>query len=158
MSRMLDYYDQDGTIPEGLWYGALVRTLNGQRGQRLLREVEAALLALPTPELIEGHFLTPEGAVCAVGALALYRGQRAGATREEVIRGWLCPQGEDIPQADDYLDSEAGTVEAGEALGLSRRLAYELAWVNDELYSGLDPAARWAAVLAWVRARIKPNA
>lgn len=55
------------------WRGRVTSAMRGRRGQAFLREMLAALDALPERRLISGD-LVREGEVCAIGAVALSRG------------------------------------------------------------------------------------
>jgi hypothetical protein len=55
------------------WRGAVKSAIHGKRGQAFLREMLAALDALPEKRLIRGHF-QDEGDVCALGAVGRQRG------------------------------------------------------------------------------------
>src|SRR5690242_8806216 len=68
-----------------MWETVVSNALGGRRGQEALAELEAALLALPEPKLVEGH-LAAEGGVCAVGAFVAHRKAQAdGADLAAVI-------------------------------------------------------------------------
>lgn len=58
-SGYVDEEDEHGQF--ALWHGRVMSATRGKRGQALLREIEAALLALPTRELIADKFCTKEG-------------------------------------------------------------------------------------------------
>lgn len=78
MSRF-DYFEftEEG-IPAGLWDQMVSRALAGKKGQAVLAQLEAALLALPEKKLVF-EFLASEGSVCAVGAyVAQERADRCG--------------------------------------------------------------------------------
>jgi len=63
--------DEDGT--RNLWRSNVDRTLAGKRGQAFLREMLAALDAMPVKELVTDVILeegAEEGAVCAIGSVA----------------------------------------------------------------------------------------
>lgn len=86
MSRYSDEYDGDEPYPNSgeLWWANVRRALRGRRGQRDLRELERALLALPQKRLVEGY-LAKGGDVCAVGALVVQRRVSRGEGREQVL-------------------------------------------------------------------------
>lgn len=67
-----------------LWRANVRRALAGRKGQAALRDLEAALLALPAPRLIHGH-LAHNGEVCAVGALVVHRRTTRGEDRALVL-------------------------------------------------------------------------
>lgn len=61
MSRFTDGDDEEFPGQFDLYQANLRRALKGKRGQKFLRELREALMALPEPKLIEG-------AMCTVGA------------------------------------------------------------------------------------------
>lgn len=152
MSRFDGAGDGEGAMPYALWQHNAEMALKGKRGQQALRDMKAALGALPKRELIEGNLIEVkrdeddldkivgfEG-VCAVGAYALYKGQTP-----EQLRGW----NRYYSGGDDEGDCWS-TSEAGKAAGLTYTLAWELSQRNDETYSDLTPSARWWAMYGWV--------
>lgn len=147
-SRVHDYGD-DGTVPYGLWEHAMRRALAGKRGQAALRELEAALLALPEKRLIAGRVSDGES-VCTLGALALKRRTDKGAA----VADALASLERDYPEGDDadWLAMELGQGE----LGLRYTLAWEVIAQNDDEYGDrrLSPEERYAAMLAWVRRQL----
>jgi hypothetical protein len=167
--------DGEGGMPWDLWETVVSNALGGRRGQEALAAMEAALLALPEPKLIEGR-LAAAGQVCAVGALVAHRrAQEQGVDIQTIIdamgagvRCW-CGHGRDAhtdgqcggissyskkpcgcegyePESDDTYE----TVQAGKAAGLSSTVAWHLSWLNDESLRG-TPEQRYAQMLAWVR-------
>lgn len=71
-SGYVDDYDEDGT--GGLWRGAVMRAIRGKRGQGALREIAAALDAMPVKELAAESLVTEGGEFCTLGALGNARG------------------------------------------------------------------------------------
>jgi hypothetical protein len=110
------------------WRGAVTAALRGQRGQAFLREMLAALDALPAPRLIREELVTTEGC-CAMGAVALRRGT-------------------DVSDVDPYdTDTIADT------FGIAEAMVSQIAYVNDDdfNYAGDEtPERRFARVRAWV--------
>jgi len=51
------------------WRGAVQQAVRGRRGQAFLRELIAALDALPEPRLAAGVLMTRDGCYCALGAV-----------------------------------------------------------------------------------------
>lgn len=154
MSRFhLCEYDGFGPPPE-FWQQAVKNALRGRKGQVILRELREALLALPEPRLIGGS-VALEGHVCAIGALARHRLQSGPI---ELKGGFFEPERrvaslEDLEERfGNWIDDETGTVELGQAMGLVRTLAWEIAYQNDERGPGLHetPEERYQRVLAWV--------
>lgn len=156
MSRFGDG-DSDA-MPLALFRGNVERALKGKRGQRALREMREALLALPEKALIEGALCDvaydendkPVAiGFCAVGAFAFYKRARAGQPVEEALEALAS-----YPEDED----EQGTIEEGRKRGLVYCLAWELAWMNDEglgqWQHSLTPEERYAKYLAWVESQI----
>lgn len=154
MSRF-DGANNGDAMPWALWEANAERALAGKRGQKALREFKAALVALPKRELIDGNLIelgwdpnAPDDAdaptlfegVCAVGAYALYKGQ----TTEQLRKANMEYSGED-GEGDCW-----STAEAGQKVGLTYTLAWELSYRNDETYANLTPSARWWAMYGWV--------
>lgn len=147
-TRVRDYGD-DGTIPYGLWENAVRRALRGKRGQAALRELEAALLALPEKRLIAGR-VSDGASVCTLGALALSRETAKGVPVANAL--------EDLRQRypeDDDADDLAAYL-GRDVLGLRVTLAWALIDENDESLPEelVTPEERYAAMLAWVRRQL----
>src|SRR6185369_15483645 len=70
-------YSDEEEVPGqfALWQANCRRSLQGKAGQAALRELEVALLALPDKRLIAHKMIDAEGDVCAIGALAKYKGR-----------------------------------------------------------------------------------
>lgn len=123
MSRSGYSDDLDNTVLN-VWRGQVASAIRGRRGQMFLLEMLAALDALPIKELIKEAIVTPEGPVCAMGAVARMRGADAS----------------DLDPED--ADSVAGR------FGIARQMAMEIAYVNDEQGDFvIDPEATRDAVI-----------
>ena len=125
------------------WRGAVKSAIRGARGQAFLREMAAALDAMPEKKLIADEVVTPSGDVCAMGAVCQKRGIDVS----------------DLPATYDfeYEYSEA-TEDVGERLGIARALAKEIAYENDEgTWAPETPEQRWTRMRAWVARHITPN-
>ncbi|RQZ17269.1 hypothetical protein DIE15_12415 [Burkholderia sp. Bp9031] len=68
--------DEDGTL--GLWRGAVHRAISGKRGQAALRELAAALDAMPVKSLAAESLVNEDGQFCTLGALGHARGLDMG--------------------------------------------------------------------------------
>lgn len=113
-----------------LYRQAVERSLCGKRGQHFLREMLAALDAMPAKRLL-AHALVSNGECCALGAVAQVRGLNCA----DVDDG--CP------------------TSVGEALGIATSLAAEVAYMNDERGGYNEtPEERWIRMRAWVASRI----
>jgi hypothetical protein len=73
MSRSGYSDDGDSDYPLALWRGAVASAIRGKRGQAFLKEMLAALDAMPAKRLINGR-LIENGEACAIGAVGLARG------------------------------------------------------------------------------------
>lgn len=128
-----------------LWEQATTRAIEGKRGQAALADLEAALLALPEPRLIESY-LAKDGEVCAVGALVLANRVAAGESRASVMA--------ELELATDPED-DCGADHTACIGAKHGRMAYAMAWriaeLNDEDLRGRSPEKRFQQVLAWVR-------
>lgn len=117
-----------------LWRGAVDKAIWGKRGQAFLCEMLSALDSLPEKKLIAEELETADGCVCAIGAVGKHRGT-------------------DMSKI-DY--SDAGAV--GNEFGISRAMAAEIEYVNDEEgpYGSVETdEARFVRVRAWVSAHIQ---
>jgi len=128
-------FDCEGT--GGLWRGAVERAIRGKRGQAFLREMAAALDAMPVKELVAG-VLVEDGAACAIGAVALSRG--------------LDVSGLDETKPDDVAST----------FGIAPALAKEIAYENDECspwrprdQPAESRAQRWTRMRAWVASQLR---
>ena len=115
----------------GLYRSSVDAAIAGPRGQRLLREMIAALDAMPVRELAADLFAQGES-VCAMGAVA-----RARNIDEAVLAKF------------DYEDPG----EVGKLLDIPRSLAAEIAYENDEWCRG-DDEDRWRHMRAWAESNI----
>lgn len=158
MSRYdCDGYEGDGPEYNNAWelhQQAGVNALKGRRGQAVLKELEAALLALPEKALLQGK-LARDGGVCAIGALALKRRMDAGEARDAALK-WM----EDQVDPEDPEDwGEQTNHFAKKHLGVVKALAYKISWENDEggrrAEGGKETdQQRYERVLKWVREQI----
>ena len=126
--------------------GAVASAIRGKRGQAFLRELLAALDALPEKRLI-GESFVADGGVCALGAVCAARGVEPPALDD-----------------DDYEDeTEAGALaeEPADLLGISQALAAEVMHENDRwprFARGPEaPEHRWTRMRAWVADQILPE-
>lgn len=112
-----------------LWPARVQQVIDGKRGQRILRELIDALLALPERRLIAGA-IAKHGEVCAVGALAKKRGVELTTERDVIIDGkW----GKHV--FDEWEGGDQETAELGASLGMTWTLAWEIGYKNDVEFS-----------------------
>lgn len=111
-----------------MWRGRVASVMRSKRGQAFLREMLAALDAMPEKELHEGVLVAEDGCMCAMGAVAAARGT-------------------DVSEVD-----ETDPDEVADRLGIHSVMAKEIAFVNDEAHpwGGETPRARWERVRRWV--------
>jgi hypothetical protein len=138
-----DDYDRDQAA---MWRGQVASAIRGKRGQVFLRDLLAALEALPDKRLIAGH-MEKDGCVCATGALGKARG--LDMTR---INGL-------IEAEDDYDDGVVGYAVA-ETFDIASQLAREVLYMNDEGgYVAETDEHRYERMVKWVKSKIRerPN-
>jgi hypothetical protein len=111
----INYTDEE-TFPGqfDLWHANCMRSIKSKRGQKMLAELEQALLALPEKKLIAGRLQDETGCVCTLGALGV-------------------AQQLDLTDYDARIeDCEIDMEDVGEELGMSRAMAWKLVSLNDE--------------------------
>lgn len=111
MSRSGYTDDNDDPLAHGRWRQAVKRSIEGKRGQALLRELVEALDAMPDKRLYAGSFATAEGEFCTLGVLAARRGTK-------------------VDDLGDEHDCDAETV--GQRFGIAHAMAAEIMYMNDE--------------------------
>lgn len=110
-----------------LYRAAVRRAINGQRGQAFLRELAAALDAMPEKVLIKGELVSEKGECCTIGAVCKSRAI-------------------DVSHI-DYEDPDT----VARTIGVARSLAAEIAYMNDEWESPIElPNERWSRMRKWV--------
>lgn len=131
MSRSGYHDDLDDEWALIRWRGAVASAIKGKRGQAFLREMIAALDALPEKCLVSQELATPAGEVCAMGAVCRARGV-------------------DVSEVDpDDYSTVAGV------MGLSEAMVREIANENDERC--LTPEQRWESMRKWAVAQLVPD-
>jgi len=144
MSRFDDSDEEDFPNQGELYAQATKNAVNGKKGQAVLRELEAALLAMPVKRLTTS-FLAFEGDVCALGALAVHRKIAKGVSRSDAIDELEC-RGATASTSVSFAEHE---------LKIVGSLAAEIAYTNDErVDSCATPEERYEEVLHWVRKQI----
>ena len=112
------------------WRGQVASAIRGKRGQAFLRELIAALDAMPERCLIT-HDLIRDGEVCAIGSVGRQRGLDMTAVDPE-----------------DY-DAVA------DLFGIASPLVREIEFINDEFgWGDTTPERRWQIVRDWAAARL----
>ena len=123
------------------WRGAVTSAIRGKRGQSFLRELVAALDAIPTKRLI-AEALECGGEVCALGSIGRQRG---------IAMGHIDPWGQD----GDGDNSEL----LASMFKIPMALAKEIMFENDQDFrwstDDETPEQRWSRMRAWAVAKIK---
>lgn len=165
--------DADAVLAAGRWRGRRKRVLTGRPALAALKELEAALLALPHQRLISGSLCNGEG-VCALGGWLYHRWvhvEQKMTPREAWDhlmhdRRTLHPTPGQSRIVWDWSDGDEldRSIDIGkDELGITQTLAEVIAEVNDELvWSGVarmglqkvTPEARYQFVLKWVQSRL----
>ena len=139
-SGYVDDYDDD--LQMGRWRGMVASAIRGKRGQKLLTDMLAALDAMPVKELVIGELETPNGDVCALGALGKVRGIDMGK-----------------------IDPE-DPAQVAAAFDIAIPLAQEIVFMNDEYFEDrwdaqirksivLTPEERWRSMRKWIAAKVR---
>lgn len=116
------------------WRGAVNKAIKGARGQQLLKEMLAALDAMPVKRLITNDLIQPTGEVCALGCL----GKARGVNMDDI----------------DPEDPES----VATLFGVAPALVQEIAYMNDDYYRWITtPEKRWELIRGWVAKQIKGN-
>lgn len=130
MSRS-GYTDEGDQWQLIMWRGAVRSAIRGKRGQAFLRELLAALDAMPEKKLITHDLQDASGQVCTLGAIGVARGVD------------LAP-----------LDPEAHE-QLGSVFNISEALVREIEYENDEGASCYQtPEQRWQRMRDWVAANL----
>ena len=129
MSRSGYFDDCDSHWDLIKWRGQVASAIRGKRGQAFLRELLAALDAMPEKKLI-AHDLIHEGNVCAIGSVGVARGV-------------------DLAALDPYDYDKIA-----EVFGIAHQLVQEIEWWNDEGGYRDAPEARWSRMREWVASQI----
>lgn len=156
-----EYYEEDCDGPDitGLWEANIRRALTGKKGQRALRDVQAALQqmamnldyvfpewmpATSGPRLISDDLIRGSD-VCTIGALIRYR---LPLNQFQQIKSQWCSCFYPGEGGSFALES---TINRAMDLGMTRTLAYVLADLNDRPgYSSETPEQRYKRVLHWI--------
>ena len=133
--------ESDNPLDWGRYEAAKRSAIRGHRGQKLLRDLIAGLDALPKPELSAGALGDRRsGCVCALGAVALYRGESFDELAKD--NGNWSPD-EIAPDFD-----------------IAPTLANEIVYVNDDWRDSNkaeDRQSRWRHVRAWAIRNLIPT-
>lgn len=115
------------------WRGAVSSAMRGRRGQEFLKEMLAALDAMPEKKLIKEDLVDEydSNLVCSFGAV----GQSRGLDMSNL----------------DPEDSDS----VSEVFGIARAMAREIVYINDEWSRRQTPEERFTRMRAWVEGNIR---
>lgn len=116
-SGYCDDFGDDDPLELGRYRAQVMSAIRGKRGQTLLRELLAALDAMPDKQLVAGE-LEADGQFCALGVVGQARGLNLASI--------------------DTYDVES----LGPKFNIAEQLAREIMWVNDDHVS----ATKWVEV------------
>lgn len=115
--------------------GAVTSAIKGARGQAFLKDLLAALDAMPEKRLVHGY-LEQSGEVCALGAIGRARGLDLAKFRSDP-------------------DDDSSTLNMADALNIAKALAREIVFENDDALDRCTPEVRFSYMRQWVAAQIK---
>lgn len=113
-----------------LYRGRVTRAMRGKRGQTFLRELAAAMDAMPEKVLIADELQNEEGDCCAIGVVCKARGIDVSTI--------------------DYEEPE----QVGAAVDIAKCMAAEIEYMNDEWSPSESPQRRWERMRNWVNSQI----
>ncbi len=114
-----------------LYRATVERAIKGKRGQVFLKELATAMDAMPVKRLIPSELIAETGEVCAIGTVCKARGL-------------------DVSKVDEYCPDEVGKL-----VGISRSMAAEIEYENDECGRRDEtPEQRWDRMRKWVDEQI----
>lgn len=112
------------------WRGAVNSAIKGKRGQAFLRELAAAMDAMPEKKLIK-YELENQGQYCTLGVVGHARGLNM-----------------------ENLDPEEAE-EVSDVFGIAQAMTREIVYMNDDLGNyGEPPEERWSRMRRWVERQI----
>lgn len=125
-------YSDDGENL-AMWRGQVASAIRGKRGQAFLRELIEALDAIPEKRLIKNDLQKADGAVCAIGSVAVRRGID------------MAPLDIDDPEA------------LSRVFGIAPQLVAEIEYMNDEGGWRETPEQTWSRMRAWAVENLRDN-
>ena len=129
-------YNDDGDDTWGLirWRGAVSSAMRGKRGQAFLREMLAAMDAMPERRLLAVTINTEQGC-CAIGTVTRARGIDTS----------------DLDGIDPYDDYGHTATALAKRVGIASAMAREIVFANDEgAWGNETPEGRWTRMRQWI--------
>jgi hypothetical protein len=132
MSRS-GYIDEcEDVLAAGRWRAQVASATRGKRGQAFLRELLAAMDAMPVKALIANDLINDQGDCCTIGVVCKARGL-------------------DVKWVDVGDPASVAKV-----VDIAKPLAAEIEYENDEgSYRNETPEERWERMRRWVEKQIK---
>lgn len=132
------YIDDDWTPETALWRGRVASAIRGRRGQAMLRELVAALDAMPEKRLVARQLQTKDGDCCAIGSLCRAKGRDLTEHAD-----------------DDEYDLQELNGDLAAMLDVAECLVQEIEYENDEGGWKETPEQRWERMRRWAVKRIQ---
>ena len=135
--------DMDDDLAMGQWRAQVRSATRGKRGQKMLGDLLSALDTMQEKALIIRELQDADGGVCALGALARFRGI-------------------DMSQLDEEKPEQVS-----DAFNIALLLAKEIVFMNDEHFEFryvenkrvyITPEERWGMMRKWVARQIVTTA
>lgn len=127
------------------WRGAVTKAIKGKRGQAFLKEMLAAMDAMPEKKLVKSALVTPQGEVCAIGSAVVHRGVDIADLKDlDLEDNW------------EYVNHHLA-----KRLDIAPALVAEIENINDEAWDCMSPITderRFEIVRHWVESHIKEAA
>ena len=125
----------EAILASGRWVACVKSAMRGKRGQAFLRELAAAMDAMPVKALIAHELINERGECCTIGVVCKARGIDVSKVDYE------CPE------------------QVGAAVGIARQMAAEIEYENDDGFWDRDiksesPEARWQRMRKWVESKL----
>ena len=130
MSRSGYDDDIDDPLVLGRWRAQVRSSIRGKRGQAFLRELAAAMDAMPERVLIADELINQAGDCCAIGVVCKTRGI-------------------DVSKI-DYDEP----IEVADAVGITDQMVREIEYENDEGAWRETDEHRWQRMRRWVASQI----
>lgn len=151
--------EEDHPNQAALWEANMERSLRGRKGQAALRELEAALLALPEKRLIANDTVSADGAVCSIAALAKHRGYKGNLELPQMAGDgddWDNESGDKFFDEYEYEEAvEAAMMKVAGDLGIPRMVAFAIIYENDDgMWREPTPERRYEHMLKWTQRQI----
>ena len=168
MSRSGYHDDLDDPLAHGRWRARVASATRGKRGQKLLRDLLAALDAMPEKRLIadeievsavadEKHAQSWVKLFNDQSAAERYRKLHVDNRPPEYREGDVCALGAiGRVRGVDLSDLDPEQPErVAEVFDIAEPLAREIFYMNDEVGHRETPEQRWQRMRNWVAAQIK---